>query len=51
MQLLRDPAYDALLSGQSGFEELPLLMPRLVSGELSALCHGITYEGVSSCSA
>ena len=47
MDLLRDPAYDVLLTGQSAFEELPLVMPRLVSGELSALCHGITYEGLA----
>jgi len=47
MDLLRDPAYDVLLTGQSAFEELPLVMPRLVSGELAALCHGITYEGLA----
>jgi threonine dehydrogenase-like Zn-dependent dehydrogenase len=47
MDLLRDPAYDVLLTGQSAFEELPLVMPRLVSGELVALCHGITYEGLA----
>ena len=47
MDLLRDPAYDVLLTGQSAFEELPLVMPRLASGELAALCHGITYEGLA----
>jgi threonine dehydrogenase-like Zn-dependent dehydrogenase len=47
MDLLRDPAYDVLLTGQSAFEELPLVMPRLVSGELATLCHGITYEGLA----
>ncbi len=51
MDLLRDPAYDVLLSGESAFEELPLVLPRLASGELAALCHGITYEGEVPCSA
>ena len=56
MDLLRDPAYDVLLSGESAFEELPFVMPRLASGELPALCHGITYdalpgEGGPACSA
>ena len=51
MDLLRDPAYDVLLSGESAFEELPLVMPRLASGELAALCHGISYDGEAPCSA
>ena len=41
--LLRDPGFDALLSGESPFEELPEVMPRLAGGELSALCHSVTY--------
>jgi NADPH:quinone reductase-like Zn-dependent oxidoreductase len=45
LQLLRDPAFDALLTGSSGFEELPQLLPRLASGELPALCHTIDYDG------
>ncbi len=44
LELLRDPAFDALLSGSSHFRELPELMPRLAAGELPALCHMITYE-------
>ena len=43
--LLRDPAFDALITGQSSFHELPDVMPRLVDGSLSALCHTITYDG------
>jgi Zn-dependent alcohol dehydrogenase len=43
LDLLRDPAFDALLSGESPFEELPELMPRLVRGEVPALCHTVTY--------
>jgi threonine dehydrogenase-like Zn-dependent dehydrogenase len=45
LQLLRDPAFDALVSGESRFGELPEVMARLASGSLPALCHTITYEG------
>jgi threonine dehydrogenase-like Zn-dependent dehydrogenase len=52
LDLLRDPAFDALLSGTSSFEELPTVMARLAGGELRALCHTIRYdEGQFSCSA
>ncbi|MBV9831411.1 MAG: zinc-binding alcohol dehydrogenase [Marmoricola sp.] len=50
LELLRDPAYDCLLTGESPFEELPDVLPRLASGELPALCHGVTY-GEDACSA
>lgn len=45
LDLLRDPAFDALLTGESSFAELPDLMPRLATGGLPALCHTISYEG------
>jgi hypothetical protein len=45
LDLLRDPAFDALLTGTSRFEELPDVMPLLAAGKLAALCHTITYEG------
>jgi NADPH:quinone reductase-like Zn-dependent oxidoreductase len=45
LDLLRDPGFDALLSGQSSFNELPDVMARLAAGNLSALCHTITYDG------
>jgi len=44
LELLRDPAFDALLTGESAFEELPDVMPRLVSGDLPALCHTVVYD-------
>ena len=44
LELLRDPAFDALLTGTSRFEELPDVLPRLASGELPALCHVLTYD-------
>ncbi|HYJ27382.1 MAG TPA: zinc-binding alcohol dehydrogenase [Nocardioides sp.] len=43
VELLRDEAFDCLLSGESAFETLPEVMPRLVSRELPALCHAVTY--------
>ena len=39
LDLLRDPAYDVLLTGESRFDELPEVMPRLADGDLPALCH------------
>jgi threonine dehydrogenase-like Zn-dependent dehydrogenase len=46
LELLRDEAFDAVLSGESRFEELPAVMARLAAGDLPALCHTITYDGV-----
>jgi threonine dehydrogenase-like Zn-dependent dehydrogenase len=45
LELLRDPAFDALITGESGFRELPRVLARLSAGELPALCHLITYGG------
>ena len=44
LELLRDPAFDALITGASAFDELPDVMARLAAGSLPALCHTITYE-------
>ncbi|HYO32691.1 MAG TPA: zinc-binding alcohol dehydrogenase [Nocardioidaceae bacterium] len=43
LQLLRDPAFDSLITGSSRFDELPDVMARLADGSLSALCHLVTY--------
>jgi threonine dehydrogenase-like Zn-dependent dehydrogenase len=43
LRLLADPAFDALITGESDFEELPQVMTRLADGELPALCHRIAY--------
>ena len=43
LDLLHDEAFDVLLTGTSKFEELPDVMPRLVSGEVPALCHSIVH--------
>ncbi|MEV1287409.1 zinc-binding alcohol dehydrogenase [Micromonospora sp. NPDC049679] len=45
LELLRDPAFDALITGASRFEELPDVLGRLADGTLPALCHLITYDG------
>ena len=46
LELLRDDAFDSLLAGESPFETLPEVMPRLVSRELPTLCHALTYDTV-----
>ncbi|MCW2750994.1 MAG: theronine dehydrogenase-like Zn-dependent dehydrogenase [Aeromicrobium sp.] len=43
LDLLRDPAFDALITGVSAFDELPDVMARLTDGSLPALCHTISY--------
>ena len=51
LDLLRDPAFDGLLTGCSPFEDLPEVMSQLADGRLPGLCHSITYEGTAPCSA
>ncbi|CND69916.1 theronine dehydrogenase-like Zn-dependent dehydrogenase [Mycobacterium tuberculosis] len=43
LRLLADPAFDALITGESPFAALPDVMPRLANGEIPALCHRIVY--------
>ena len=45
LELLRDPALDALLTGTSAFCDLPEVMAALTAGSLPAICHTITYDG------
>ncbi len=44
LDLLRDPAFDALITGESPFEQLPDVLARLAAGTLPALCHMINYS-------
>ncbi|MET8320882.1 zinc-binding alcohol dehydrogenase [Micromonospora sp. NPDC005189] len=44
LDLLDDPAFDALITGASRFVELPDVLARLSTGDLPALCHLITYD-------
>lgn len=43
LSLLADDRFDILISGESDFDELPVVMPRLAAGEIDALCHRIRY--------
>jgi NADPH:quinone reductase-like Zn-dependent oxidoreductase len=43
LELLHDPVFDALLNGESPFEQLPEVMPRIAADDVP-LCHVITYE-------
>lgn len=43
LELLAEPAFDALITGESAFEDLPDVLPRLASGELKGMCHRVLY--------
>ncbi len=51
LALLRDPAFDVLLTGSSPLDDLPDVMARLADGSLPALCHTVTYDEEPPCSA
>jgi threonine dehydrogenase-like Zn-dependent dehydrogenase len=44
LRLLDAPALDALVSGESRFEELPAVLARLAAGRGYTLCHRIAYS-------
>ncbi|MGW3493863.1 NAD(P)-binding protein [Streptomyces sp. NPDC001020] len=44
LDLLADPVFDALITGESAFEDLPDVLPRLARGELKGLCHRVRYD-------
>ncbi|HEU4490523.1 MAG TPA: zinc-binding alcohol dehydrogenase [Jiangellales bacterium] len=44
LRLLRDPAYDVLVSGESPFIELPEVISKLSAPGSGALCHRIRYD-------
>jgi threonine dehydrogenase-like Zn-dependent dehydrogenase len=45
LELLADPALDALVTGECAFEDLPEVLPRLADGRIAALCHRVRYPG------
>ncbi|WP_350000685.1 dehydrogenase [Pseudarthrobacter sp. WHRI 8279] len=45
VSLLKDPVFDAFLTGTSPFAELPGVVQDLAHGNLEALCHVIEYPG------
>jgi threonine dehydrogenase-like Zn-dependent dehydrogenase len=44
LELLADPAFDALVTSECLFDELPAALPRLISDEPSALCLRVMYD-------
>jgi len=44
LDLLKDPALDALITGESVFADLPAVMPQLLRGPGNTLCHRIRYD-------
>ena len=44
MRLLEEPSLDALITGESSFDELPGIMQTLANNPAGALCHRITYR-------
>jgi 2-desacetyl-2-hydroxyethyl bacteriochlorophyllide A dehydrogenase len=44
LRLLRDPALDVLVTGESPFEELPAVLERLARDGGETLCHRIRYD-------
>jgi hypothetical protein len=43
LRLLADSRFDALVTAEHPFEELPTLLPRLADGTLPALCLRLRY--------
>lgn len=43
LELLCDPALDALIDGESRFADLPATMAALAEGRLAALCHRVRF--------
>lgn len=48
LELLADARFDALVTGECAFEELPEVMPKLASGELPGMCHRVRYDAGSA---
>lgn len=44
LELLADPALDQLITGESRFEDLPEVLPRLARDASGVLCHRIAYS-------
>jgi threonine dehydrogenase-like Zn-dependent dehydrogenase len=44
LDLLADPAFDALITGECRFDDLPDVLPQLADGSLPGMCHLVTYS-------
>ncbi|MFI6280237.1 zinc-binding alcohol dehydrogenase [Streptomyces sp. NPDC050988] len=47
LDLLADPAFDALITGESSFEELPETMTGLAAAESTGMCHLVRYDATA----
>ncbi|MCZ4511825.1 zinc-binding alcohol dehydrogenase [Streptomyces sp. ActVer] len=47
LDLLADPAFDALITGESSFEELPETMTALAEAESTGMCHLVRYDAIA----
>ncbi|MEV7425631.1 zinc-binding alcohol dehydrogenase [Streptomyces sp. NPDC091212] len=43
LDLLADPVFDALITGECAFEELPEVLSGIAGGELPGMCHRVVY--------
>lgn len=50
VSLLKDPVFDAFLTGSSKFEDLPGVVQSLADGTLEALCHVVEYPATNQAS-
>jgi threonine dehydrogenase-like Zn-dependent dehydrogenase len=48
LELLADPAFDTLISGECDFDELPDVLAAMAGGELAGLCHRVRYDPATS---
>ncbi|MHB9854840.1 zinc-dependent alcohol dehydrogenase [Streptomyces sp. Tue6028] len=46
LELLAEPAFDALVTGECAFGELPDVMAKLAAGSIPGLCHRVVYDDV-----
>ncbi|MGB3444866.1 MAG: zinc-binding alcohol dehydrogenase [Actinophytocola sp.] len=44
LELLADPGFDALVTSECRFDELPAVLPMMISDEPSSLCLRVTYD-------
>ena len=44
LDLLTDPVLDVLITGETDFESLPEVMPRLAGSPDDVICHRVRYE-------
>jgi hypothetical protein len=43
LELLADPMFEVLVTGESGFDEMPEVMARIANDGSDVLCHRVRY--------